>query len=83
MTYNDTHSKRAAKESLPFLYLGIIALFGLVTYFNTLYNGFVWDDHYLILKNPFIRQLDIIKIFVQDLDNTGFAKTLFTGPSRT
>jgi len=80
MTYNDTHSKRAAKESLPFLYLGIIALFGLVTYFNTLYNGFVWDDHYLILKNPFIRQLDIIKIFVQDLDNTGFAKTLFYRP---
>lgn|GEM_PF-1640451 len=80
MAYNDMHSKRAAKKSLPFLYLGIIALFGFVTYFNTLYNGFVWDDHYLILKNPFIHRPDVIKIFSQDLDNTGFAKTLFYRP---
>jgi len=74
------HAKGAAKKSLPLLYVAIIILFGLVTYLNTFYNGFVWDDHYLILKNPFLHRPNVLKIFIQDLDSTGFARTLFYRP---
>jgi protein O-mannosyl-transferase len=39
-----------------------------VTYANTLLNRFVWDDHYQVLKNPWIRDLSHLdEIFGHDV----------------
>ncbi|OGW74590.1 MAG: hypothetical protein A2Z72_03650 [Omnitrophica bacterium RBG_13_46_9] len=72
---------REHKVSIPlFLCISIIAAMGLTVYFNSFYNGFVWDDRHLILENPLVRKPDIFKVFIQDLVNTDFSKTLFYRP---
>ena len=50
---NETHPKPAWTEfQLP---LFIIIAVSLAVYSNTLWNGFVWDDGYQVLGNPWIR----------------------------
>lgn len=39
------------------LQIGLIILLGIIFYFNSLFNGFIWDDEYLVEKNPHIRSL--------------------------
>lgn len=41
----------------------------LVVFFNTLFNGFVWDDNIYIILNPFIHQIDIINAFAPNIFN--------------
>lgn len=46
----------------------IIIALGLICYINTLGNGFIWDDFYLIVINPAIKSLSSLgKIFVSEL----------------
>lgn len=44
-------------------------------YANSLKNSFVWDDVYLIVKNPFIKNCNFVsKIFTSDLFHTSSGK---------
>lgn len=46
----------------------VIALLGLVCYFNALHNGFVWDDKSLVLDNQYIKDFSHIPdIFTKNL----------------
>ena len=38
----------------------IIVVVGVIVYFNSLFNGFVWDDEEQIVNNPVIRSVDNI-----------------------
>lgn len=47
------------------LQASIIILFSIAVYFNALFNGFVYDDGYQVLGNPWIKDIRFIpKIFV-------------------
>ena len=47
----------------------------LIIYVNTLGNQFVWDDAYLILRNPYIKSWKFISnIFTSDLYHTYHGK---------
>jgi len=48
----------------------LLVLFALAAYAPALWNGFVWDDHALILRDPLIRSWQLI--------GEGFAHFLFT-----
>ncbi|MFH1593766.1 MAG: tetratricopeptide repeat protein [Candidatus Omnitrophota bacterium] len=78
--YAEKHTRGAAKSSLPLLYFVVIALVGLAVYLNSFDNGFVWDDHHLIVNNSFINEPHVLKLFTEDLDKTSFSKTLFYRP---
>lgn len=49
----------------------IIILAGFVVYINSLFNGFVWDDFGLILKNPSVQSFNLIKLFGPNPFNSG------------
>src|SRR5438552_923030 len=49
----------------------LIAIIGLIVYFNSLFNGFVWDDLSNILFNPQIRSLNINNILGNGIVNSG------------
>ncbi len=53
-----------------FLIIGSLAALTFLAYGNALFNGFVWDDEYLIVENPFIKHLQFIpKLFTGDLSS--------------
>ncbi|MFZ5366095.1 MAG: hypothetical protein ACOZBZ_02280 [Patescibacteria group bacterium] len=43
-----------SKAKLIFLIVAV----GFLVYFNSLFNGFVWDDEEQIVKNPLIQAKD-------------------------
>ena len=48
--------------------LALFAVVIAVVFGNALFNEFSYDDHYLILENPFIRDLAFVpKVFVSDV----------------
>lgn len=54
-----------------------IAVFGFIVYFNSLFNGFVWDDEEQIVNNTIIHSLgNLSYIFSGATFNTGGAATL-------
>ncbi len=62
--------------------VSIIILAGLIFYFNSLFNGFVWDDEFLVRDNPYIRS--IVKAVNYAFSRDIFPKELFiTQPSLT
>lgn len=48
-----------------------IVIIGLIVYFNTLFNGFVWDDLSNIIFNPQIKSLNIHTLFGTGIVNSG------------
>ncbi len=40
-------------------YIILIILAGLIFYFNSLFNGLVWDDEFLIKDNPYIKSIPL------------------------
>jgi protein O-mannosyl-transferase len=61
----------AARANTPLLrvFLGgvLVALAAFAVYANTLKNGFVWDDHVLIVNNPFVQDwANVRKLFSAD-----------------
>lgn len=59
------------RTSLPLLLLSaLLLLIGAAVYANSIANGFVWDDNWLIVTNPDIKTMSIEKvrtIFTHDL----------------
>ncbi|MDD5680029.1 MAG: hypothetical protein PHI59_02180 [Candidatus Omnitrophica bacterium] len=54
----------------------LLALITLAVYFNSLSNDFVWDDHFLIENNDFIKDLRYIpRIFTTDSYHSHAEKT--------
>ena len=49
----------------------IIVILGFFVYFNSLFNGFVWDDNDFIIKNPEVHQLNIVKLLSPNMFNSG------------
>ncbi len=49
----------------------IIFIVGFIVYFNTLFNGFVWDDKTYIINYPLIHQADLPFSFGPNLFNIG------------
>jgi protein O-mannosyl-transferase len=47
-----------------------IIVVGLAVYFNSLFNGFVWDDLIYIVNNPEIRSYNIGSIFQRNMFNS-------------
>ncbi len=48
--------------------IAVIALLGIVSYFNSLWNNFVWDDIFLIIQNDFIKGSRLIpQLFLKPL----------------
>lgn len=43
------------KRYVPYL---VISIVGLLIFFNSLFNGFVWDDIYQVVTNPILRTAD-------------------------
>jgi len=55
------------KEYHFFVAIPLIIILGLFVYFNSLHNGFVYDDELVIVENPFLRSLSNIKyLFTKD-----------------
>jgi hypothetical protein len=48
-----------------------IVIIGLIVYFNSLFNGFVWDDLSNIVFNPQVRSLNVNNIFGTGIVNSG------------
>ena len=42
--------------------VSVIVLVGFIIYFNSLFNGFAWDDIPFILSNNEVHSIDIAKI---------------------
>ena len=53
----------------PWLVFGAVALVALLLYLPTLRYGFVWDDHDLILNNPFLSRANPIQILTGEFWN--------------
>ncbi|MBN2097573.1 MAG: tetratricopeptide repeat protein [Candidatus Omnitrophica bacterium] len=50
------------------LALGLILILGFLAYANSLDNPFIWDDQNLIVANPYIKDIRLIKnLFTKDL----------------
>jgi len=63
-------------------YYLILIIIGLIAYFNSFYNSFVWDDEILIVGNEYIKSFkNIFKIFTVDIyhwiTNSNFYRPLF------
>lgn len=43
----------------------LLIIIGFAVYFNSLFNGFVWDDEEMILNNPTIKNLNIFTFFFE------------------
>ena len=54
------HRRQFASRVLPGL---IVVVAAWVVYFNSLGNGFVYDDHFVLLQNDAVRQIDLFGIF--------------------
>jgi Tetratricopeptide repeat len=48
----------------------LIFALGFIVFFNSLFNGFVWDDFAFIIKNPEIHSFNLAKIFGLSLFNS-------------
>src|SRR3989339_1849865 len=48
------------------IHIIIIAFLSLIVYFNTFFNGFVYDDHFFIVGNPEIRSLKNIPSYFSE-----------------
>jgi len=59
------------KDYRFFVAVFLIILLGSLAYFNSLQNGFVYDDELIIVENPFLRSLGNIKYL--------FSKDYFSG----
>lgn len=64
-------------------YYLILIIIGLLTYFNSFYNSFVWDDEILIVGNEYIKSFkNIFKIFTVDIyhwiTDSNFYRPLFS-----
>lgn len=71
MAVYSTPSINQNNKSIVFLLILVVFIFTLLTYINTLKNGFIWDDEYLVLENSYIKSFRYIKdIFKR---NTGFS----------
>jgi len=65
------HEARGQQFSLKGLFsplttfkaIHFIVIIGLIVFFNSLFNNFVWDDITYILQNPETHVFDIIKVF--------------------
>ena len=63
MTADPQTDRSAAAPLLPIL---IVLVVSFAIYFNTLSNGFVYDDNYQVLKNQWIRDSQYIpQIFLK------------------
>jgi len=54
-------NKRAKNLGSTVPYYGVLALIAIVPYLNTLWNGFVYDDIYQVLGNPYIRSFHYLR----------------------
>jgi len=62
----------------------IIILAGLIVYFNTFDNDFIWDDDLLVIRNEYIRSFrHIIDIFLTDVHRFGNIRSNFYRPTQT
>ncbi len=50
-------------------YLLTIICLGLISFFNMLFNGFVWDDKGYILLNPEVHSLNLLVLFGKNMFN--------------
>ncbi|MGB2662086.1 MAG: tetratricopeptide repeat protein [Candidatus Omnitrophota bacterium] len=67
------------RENLIIVLLLLVAV--LICYSAVLNAGFVWDDEYIILRNPLIRApLYSFQIFKQDIVNSNFTYTIYYRP---
>lgn len=58
-------------------YIYLIIILGLITFFNSLYNGFVWDDEEQVLNNIAVHSLsNLPQLFYGSTFNTGGTGTL-------
>jgi len=63
-------------SKVSFLKIAALLLFiSFLVYGNSLFNQFVWDDHYLIERNPYIKDFKYIKeIFLSDVGMVSSAR---------
>lgn len=48
----------------------IIIIIGIVVFFNSLFNGFVWDDLGFVLNNPDVEHLNLFQLFQHNSFNS-------------
>jgi tetratricopeptide (TPR) repeat protein len=51
--------------------ISFIIIIGIITYFNMLFNGFVWDDKTYILFNPDIQTFNVFNLIKTNIFNAG------------
>jgi Flp pilus assembly protein TadD len=56
---------RTAAERSPWLVFGVVALAALALYLPTLRYGFAWDDHLLILDDPFLDRTNPVELLTK------------------
>lgn len=51
-----------------YLAIGLIIILGILCYANSFSNPFIWDDHSLVVNNPYIKDVRLVKnIFTKDI----------------
>jgi protein O-mannosyl-transferase len=55
----------------------IIVVIGVLTFLNTLFNNFIWDDNIFIIRNPQIHSFNIINLFGNNMfNNNGYYRPI-------
>ena len=55
-------------KKIPWLAVGLIIVIGVSVYANSFQNPFIWDDQNLIVTNPYIKDIRLVKnLFTKDL----------------
>lgn len=56
------------KAKIAILSIALIVVLGVIAYANSFSNPFIWDDENLIVNNPYIKDIRLIKsVFTKDL----------------